>query len=185
MSLWARPWIVFSLLAFSARADAYEIREVQVSHLRGRYDITFDVRLAADPAAVRRLLTDYPRLNRLSSTVVESRVLSRTPERVRIALTLRACILWMCRNISEVEDVRSNADGSIEGKAVPAQSDFHELNERWRILPDGDATRVRYEASMKPKFFVPPLIGPWLMKIKMRDELRASAQRLEALAAHE
>ena len=182
----ARWWSLLGLIIAPLTASAFEILDVRARHAHDRYDLAFDVWVDADPAAARRLLTDYERLDRLSATVTDSRVLARNAHRTRVAITLRACVLWMCRTIKEVEDVHAIGDGGIEGNAIPAQSDFHYLHERWQILPDNGGTRVRYTAAMKPKFFVPPLVGPWLMKIKMRDELQTSAQRLEALAhAHE
>lgn len=182
MRTWLRPCLCFGSLLAAFPASAYEILDVRVRHAHDRYDMSFEIRLAADPAAARRLLTDYTHLDRLSATVVDSRVLARNAQRTRIAITLRACVLWMCRTINQVEDVRATTNGEIEANAIPALSDFNYLRERWRILPDDGGTRVRYEAAMVPKFFVPPLVGPWLMKIRMRDELRASAQRLETLA---
>jgi hypothetical protein len=38
---------------------------------------------------------------------------------------------------------------------------------------------------MVPDFFIPPLIGPWLMKSFLQKEIKATAIQVEALAGHE
>lgn len=80
------------------------------------------------------------------------------------------------------EDVQTEGDGEIVGQALPSASDFRELREHWRIVPDDSGTRVHYAATMMPKFFVPPLIGPWLIKATLRRELATSARRIERLS---
>ena len=72
--------------------------------------------------------------------------------------------------------------GNEAAHADPRFSDFHEVSERWRIRPEGAQTRMEYNATLVPKFFVPPLIGPWVIKLRIRDSLLSGAETLETLA---
>jgi hypothetical protein len=173
--------VLLSVLALARPAHALDIKTIDVAHQGDRYTVAFDVRLDGDVATVRRLLTDYAHLDRLSDTVTQSTIVGGAPGSPRLALAIRACVLVFCRTLHKIEDVRADANGDIETRAVPDLSDFSYAIERWQISADGKTTRLRYAAQSIPKFFVPPVIGPLVIKYKIRQELRASAAKLEAL----
>ena len=178
-----RVFILWAALA-AAPATAAEILRTDVRHDGGMYTVEFEVRLQARERAVRALMTDYAQLTRLSDTVIVSEVVQQHANgKQRIRLLLNACVLFFCKNIKKIEDVETLASGDIITEAIPQDSDFSRAIERWQIMPDATHTRVRYQAQMVPSFFVPPLIGPFVIKSKIRDELRASMYKLEQLAA--
>ena len=41
---------------------------------------------------------------------------------------------------------------------------------------------MAYNAALEPDFFVPPLIGTWLIKRHVRQNLEESMERVEELA---
>jgi hypothetical protein len=166
-----------------APASAATLVHTDVAHHHSRYTIAFEVLLDADHAAVARLLGDYTRLQRLSPTVIDSRILGQVGAgEPRVQVIVRACALFLCKTVSKVADVTQLPGGDLHMRNVPELSDFTENEETWQVRPEGHATRLRYEANMVPKFFVPPLIGPLVIKSVIRRELRESAQRVEALA---
>lgn len=172
-----------AVLAFACPAHALEIRTTEVAHSGGRYTIAFDVRIDAPTPAVRRLMTDYSRLSRLSDTVVDSEVLARgAGGQQRLRMRLKGCILFFCRTVHKVEDVATEANGDIVTRAVPGAGDFSYSVERWQILPEDNRTRIRYTGEMVPAFFVPPLIGPAIMKYKVRKELTEIVAKVERLS---
>jgi hypothetical protein len=170
-------------LACVTPAPAATLVQTDVAHDHSRYTITFEVLLDADHATVARLLGDYARLNRLSPTVIDSRILGQSRAgQPRVHVIVRACALFLCKTVNKVTDIARSPDGELRMRNVPALSDFTEGEEVWQLQPEGRATRVRYQANMVPKFFVPPVIGPLVIKAVIRRELRESAQRMEALA---
>lgn len=143
----------------------------------------FDVRINADKASVRRQLTDYAHYTRLSDSITESRIVRiYSATRLRVAIRLDSCVLIFCKVLNIVREVQILENGDIVTVADPAESDFSEARERWRISEDSGATRLIYDAELVPSFYVPPLIGPWLLKSRIRRELRTTAERLELLA---
>jgi hypothetical protein len=44
---------------------------------------------------------------------------------------------------------------------------------------------MSYTAEMVPNFFIPPVIGPWLVKSFLIEEIKATAVEVESLASHE
>ena len=53
----------------------------------------------------------------------------------------------------------------------------------WDIEADGDGTLVRYVAEVEPKFWIPPVIGPFVIRTVLKSRGIRAAQRLEAVAA--
>ncbi len=162
---------------------AYTLDDTSIQHSAGVYTVAFDMRLDADAVEVRALMTDYDRLDRLSDIVIKSRVLDILADgSKRIQLDVRACVWIFCRTVRRVEDVTTLENGDISTNALPERSDFSRAVERWRIEASHGGTRLRYDAQLAPNFFVPPILGPYLMKKAIRRELISAAQHLEALA---
>jgi hypothetical protein len=91
--------------------------------------------------------------------------------------------MWVfCKTVRRVMDVEQRPDGDILSLADPSQSDFRHVREHWQIFPETPRTRLRYEAEYVPGFYVPPLLGPWLIKRRLHNELIVVFGRLEELA---
>lgn len=167
---------------FAVRTRAGEVLLTEVTHDDGRYTVRFDVRIAAPRDRLAFYLTDYANYAEYFDSVTASRVEWRS-EASRVFLTLSSCILFFCRSVRITKDVHTAPDGAIVGRIIPAESDFEEAEERWRVIAENGSTRLRYESELVPAFYVPPLIGPWLIRYKIRDVLATNAEKLERLAA--
>ena len=175
------PLTLGALLA-SPVAHAAEILFAEVAYNDRVYEVSFRVRLDASAGDVRRIVTDYSKLTRLSPTIVKSRV-SQRDEGVTLKLWLRPCVWVFCRNLRKVSVVYEEA-GDIVYAADPAASDFLEASERLSIVDDSEnpgTALVTYRARLKPKFVVPPLIGPWLVKRQILEDLQLTSERVESL----
>jgi hypothetical protein len=171
------------LMAAALAAAAAQIEQSEVTHEGDRYTIRFAVVLAAEANAVQRRLTDYDNLTRLSELIVESRRLSPAADAApRVRIVLRACVLIFCKTVRRVMAVETGAQGDILTLADPTQSDFLYAREIWQVQAQGRATRLTYHAELEPSFYVPPLIGPWLIKSRLTGALQDIAQELERLA---
>lgn len=177
------PVFLFGGLLLSAPAAAYRLGETAIQHDAGVYTVAFDVYLDAHAGRVRELMTDYDHLNRLSDTVATSQVLEVLADGSRhIKLDMRACVLFLCKTVRRVQKVTALANGDITTSAIPELSDFTRAHEYWRIQGQGRGTHIAYRAELVPSFFVPPWLGPYLIKQAIRRELVTAAQRLESLA---
>ena len=151
-------------------AVAAEPAQVEVRQDEDRYRVTVDARIDAPPARVLALLRDFDHLNRLHSSVVESRILSLQENRARVFVRMRGCILFFCRTVTQMLDFRSDPQGRYMVATMdPAESDFKYGRMRWELQTTAQSTtRVRYQADLVPDFWVPPLIGPWVIKHRLR-----------------
>ena len=176
--------LVIALLA-AAPAAAWEIETASID-FEGqayRYDIT--IRVAAPAAAVRELVTDHEHLSYINNEVVESTVLEQLgPGRLKRRMLIKHCLRPICIDMIRVETVEEQADGSIVATIVPEESNFDSGVATWRIdAIDADNTRLSVTARQTPSFWIPPFVGPRLLRRSFLAQVRSSARNIEQLAA--
>jgi hypothetical protein len=175
--------VVCCLLCVPLAAGAGEILDSSAELDNGVYTLALTARIDAPPATVLRLITDYDRLTEINSSLTESRtLLEHSPEKHRVHTVIRACILFFCRSVTQVQDITRDASGRVEALILPALSDFRQGVARWELAPAGTGTIMRFNAMLEPAFWVPPLIGPWLFERQLSREVRESATIMEARA---
>jgi len=166
-----------------ALAAAATIERLETTHAGKRYTLTFEVVLDAERDRIWRIMTDYEHLPRVSDVIVSSRVLeTKDPNRHRVDVRFHACVLIFCKSMKKTVDIVARPQDDIVVTGVPALSDFSYSVEHWQVSAAGGQTRLRYSAEMVPDFFIPPVIGPWLVKSFLQREIRATAIKVEALA---
>jgi hypothetical protein len=168
----------------SARAGGATIRMLEVTRRDDTYVVNFDVLLATAPAVAQAILSDYKNWPRLAENMSKPTLVETFADgRQRIRLSFRSCVLFLCKTIEQVKDIEIRPDGDIVSIMVPGDSDFRSGREHWQFDLQYGQARVRYHAELVPGFALPPVIGPWLLKRKLRQTLIKTATNLEALAA--
>lgn len=71
------------------------------------------------------------------------------------------------------------SDRDIKVTTIPELSDFVSGSAIWRVRAQGEHTRVLYESTLKPAFFVPPVIGGIIIKRHIKDETLDTFRRIE------
>jgi hypothetical protein len=179
---------VFAALILSALLPAawgMELRSVEVGEHDGRYTVSFEARIDVPVDRALHLMLTPDLWPQLSPIITKVKVLIRDaagPRRVQV--TYHDCVLIFCKTLRKTEDVAIGRDGRIESLAIPAESDFSYAREDWQIVAEDGGTRIRYRSEMVPNFFVPPLIGPYILKSRMRAQLTQTAANLEKLSRH-
>lgn len=141
------------------------IRTVSIDHDDGRYRLTSSTYLDAPREAVFQVLTDYQQFERISSVFEESRYLPPDADGTPMVYTrLEGCLLFFCRSVERVERLETEAPGFIRTTADPARSDFRYARSEWRLESEQACTNVLYSIELEPDFWVPPVIGPWMIK---------------------
>jgi hypothetical protein len=164
-------------------AAAAEVRSFAMEHAEKRYHVVSETYIDAPVSAVFDVLVDYEHYDRISSIFEESRYLERNPDGSGVVYTrARGCVAFFCTTIERVERLDVVADAEIVATVIPERSDARYSRARWRFEPQDGGTLLRYELEMEPDFWVPPLIGPLLMKRALRQGGARAAERVERLA---
>lgn len=172
------------LAVLGARAiHAAQVEAVTIEADGNTFHITLDAVVYGAQAQVYGVLSDYARLDRMNPSI---RAISVRPAPgkagKRVRSVLEDCVWFFCRRITQVEDVIEPDPFTIVGHVVPSEGDFAAGWFSWHVTAEGARTRVHYEASQVPRFWVPPLIGPWMIEKVMRARLTSSIAVLERLA---
>ncbi len=169
---------VASLLVHAATLDS-----VVVNYESGRYSLQADAYMAAPREAVFSVLTDYDRFGRISSAYKEYGFLDPAPDGTPVVFTrMEGCVLIFCKSLTRVERMESDAPGFIRTVTLPEQSDFTYSVSEWWLEPESDGTRIIYHLEMEPDFWVPPIIGPWILQRRLKRGGAAAVDRIERLA---
>jgi len=172
------------LLALPAVAGAAEFRTLEFFKDGDRYRVESDIYLEAPPDGVYRVLTDYEGFPELSSVFVEGRTLEPIKDgRGLVFLHMKGCVLFFCRDVRLVERLEVVPRTRIVVTVDPETSDLDFGWARWEIEAEGEGALVRYEMEMEPRFWIPPVIGPLIIKAALRSRGLRAARRLEAVAA--
>lgn len=172
-------------LALVGDAAAARIESLTVTHADGNFAVAAVMLLDAPPAAVHAALTDFAHLGRLSPAILESRVVGATAEGPLVYTRSKACAFWFCRELRKTELVVVG-DLEIVATAMPDRGPepgtvSHSVA-RWTISAAPRGSRVEIRSEVDPSFYVPPLLGPPLVKKALRRETEALARGLERAA---
>jgi hypothetical protein len=180
-AIWAIALIVLCMLAW--KVDALDIEELQVDENRGIYYIELTAVIDAPAEYVRRVLTDYVHIHRLHPSITKSDILARPGNGLtRVSTQIVDCTLIFCVTLDRVEDVREVSPLSLHTVIVPSLSNFRSGETDWNIGEMGDRCHITYKTRMEPGFTIFPIIGPFIVREKMRDEMISTLKRLECLA---
>ena len=172
--------LVFSILAFPIWAVAGEILSSDVTLEAGQYAVTVEAVINAPLEVVYHSITDYNNLAAINPSIEESRVLLvMSPDRHRVRSVIKVCILVFCKQVVQVQDVTRIDRRTIEAVTLPGDSDFIYSMARWQLTPVGKATRLHFSQEFIPDFWVPPIIGPWLIQRKLVQEMTETAMYIE------
>ena len=176
---------LFASVAMSvpAMAGAAEMLSVSVDKKDGMYYVVSEVWMDAAQAPVYDVFADWDIAVEFSSFIVESRDIGPDENGViGFYINNRGCILFFCKSVIRTGVVESEPHHTLKAIANAEDSDFHVSEEIWTFRREDDGTVVRYENIMKPKFWIPPVIGPYLMKRKLAKDGGRAMDRIEEIA---
>jgi hypothetical protein len=129
------------------------------------------------------VLTDYDLFTQFSSVFVEARNEEPgTNGKPRYFTRMEGCIMLFCKSFVRNGELTLTPEKEIVALADPERSDFSYSRERWILQSDGDGTLLIYDFELEPAFWVPPIVGPFIMKRVLRKGGTDAVDRIEALA---
>lgn len=181
MRILAAAWL---LALPGAALYAAEFRSLELVRDGDDYRVLADVFIDAPGEGVFEILTDYEGFPRLSSVFREGRVVEPIEDgRGVVYLHMKGCVLFFCREVEIVEFLEVEPYRRIVAIVDPERSDLHYGRASWSLTPEDGGTLVTYELDMRLQFWIPPVIGPLIIKAALRYRGIRAARRLEALAS--
>ncbi|MDZ7751865.1 MAG: SRPBCC family protein [Gammaproteobacteria bacterium] len=169
-------------LAGAGEASA-EVQSTGVSHTGERYHVSVTSYVPAPPRRVMALLTDYEGFERLHPMVRDSRLIGHEAGGARVRTTYRDCpIVIYCVEFSHTSLFTRVSEGLLVAQADPTASDFAYGRFEWTVLPEGDGTRLTFLSEVEPEFWVPPVIGGWVLRHRLTQVAEDIHETIKALA---
>jgi hypothetical protein len=173
--------LLLALLLMPVLAAAVEITTSGVTQENNTYTVHVDARIEAPLSLVHATISDFANLADINPSIEESQVLVQTRDRQRVRTVVNVCILIFCKRVVQVQDVRKPDAYTIEANMVPGEGDFRSGFARWVLRADDGATRIHFTEVFEPDFWVPPLIGTWMIEDKLVEEVEVTARYIEQL----
>lgn len=178
----ARATILLMLFA-ALSATAADLRFVDVKRSKGHIKVASETFIDAPPEAVYEILADYEGFQRISKVFEETRYIERDEIGNGVVYSrAEGCVLFFCTEIERVETLTVTPPSEIVAVAIPEQSDVDFSVARWEFEAEGDGTRLLYGVDFKPSFWIPPVLGPMIIRAKLRSRGSEAAVRIEQLA---
>jgi len=165
-------------------ARAASVGPVQVQRHGDRFHIDMRIVVAAPAVPVFAALQEYRQLPRFNPEVQSVRVIPEVPGRVRLYTVVRSCVLFFCKTLHQWQlmTASASADGGDLAVQMLPGGDFKQGDALWRVHPcpqqPADAC-IHATLDLRPAFWVPPLIGAWIVRQKMQDEAQATGDALQ------
>ena len=171
------------LLAAALPATAAELRSVGFERAEDRYIFESEAWFDAGVESIYAVLLDYDLSPQFSSGIVEARNLPETAAgQPGFYVRNRGCVMFFCKAFERTGSIDHEPFRVIRAAIDADASDFHFSNEVWEFRTEDDGTVIRYRAEFEPKFWVPPVIGPWLIRKTLESHGGDAINRIEALA---
>jgi len=177
-----RPALLLAGLLLATAAGAADITRLEVDHDGDSFTLHTEVKLHTDPEATWYVLTDYDHFGRITGAIRKSERLEQRPDgKVAVHTLTRGCFGPFCRDVGQIQLFHREGDRLI-AETLPRYSDLEQGRSEWILKPTPHGTRLVWKMQLEPKFWVPPLIGTWLMERALRSQARYSAANIETLA---
>ena len=163
--------------------NAAELRNVVVEKIGDRYHLTSITYFDASQSQLYKALTDFDKYPLFSSAFVEAE--NREPDeqgRPGFYTKMEGCALLFCKTYIRIGYLELEPEHDIVAVVDPEQSNFAYSRERWQLIPEGEGTIMIYNFEMEPGFWVPPLIGPYVIKRALKASGGNAVGRIETVA---
>jgi hypothetical protein len=171
------------LLLAAAPAHAAELISVEFDRRGDHYVFESEAWFDTDVESLYAVFLDYDLSTRFSSAIVEAR--NEPPGddgRPRFYVRNEGCVLFFCKSFERYGWIEAAPGREIRASADAELSDFHFSDETWTFAAGDDGTTVHYRVEFQPKFWVPPVIGPWVIGRTLRAHGGRAINRIEAIA---
>ena len=164
---------------------AGEVQHAGVWRSDDVYYLDLAASIDADLDTVYRIATNYNELEQVSNLLLETDLInSPAAEGKRLHVLARSCFLIFCFKVRVVNDL-AETDHTIHAAIVPALSDFKSGSTTWKFQRlDDNNSRMQVTGELVPDFWIPPVIGPFVIKRKMVREARKIIDHIEQLGGN-
>lgn len=175
-------FVILSLLLAPVFAVAADLRNVTVDRVDGHYLMHSETWFDVPVEQMFGVMLDYDLSTQFSSVIEEARNVEPDDQgRPQFYSLYKACILFFCVSFERNGYVVSDPNKMIMAISNPETSDFDYSKEIWLFESVDGGTILTYDVDMKPSFWIPPVIGPYYIKKKLKNSSADAIDRIEEI----
>lgn len=171
--------LIFALTAGVSASENPLIYSEVDQYKENHYRVKLLIKIPAHPDAVINELQRYSKIQDLHEDIISSKVISYENNVSQIEVISNRCILFICFPIVQTMNFVRINNRTLEASIIPQKSDFLSGHMRWFVTLSSEGSLLEYTGEFEPDFWVPPLIGPWVVEM---DLATASVEVIQALA---
>lgn len=180
-----RKTLLFLSLVFSSFSDAAV--KVAFDDDLEAYQVEVSERFQVEPAELWSVLTEVSNFAKMNNSI--QYVLALPPVNkesfIRVESAVKACVWFFCHQTTQLQDFYDLSRGShseLQAIAVPEEGIYRQLDANWRLIQlNSTETTLEFSLLIKPDFWVPPLIGPWIIENKIAEEAAESVAAIRQI----
>lgn len=177
--------LIAALWFFGVRpAAAAVIYRLDVTQNGDRYQAEAAAHLDATPAAVHAALLAFPHYTEFSPAIVKAALIRRIDDHHWIVyVEIRGCILIFCRTLRLRLQITDLAARGIVATTLASGSNVRSASDSWQMVAEGRGTHLIWNSVIVPDFWVPPVIGPALIRYGLEKLGGSFLKGIERFAA--
>jgi hypothetical protein len=167
----------------SAASASGELLQLSVTEAGDEYRLRVVAVLDAPEDYVYQVITDYRHAYRINPAITSIEILPAEEDGVtRVKNRSAHRVGFFTFEIEWAGDIAEPGEGRVEITTIPELSSFESGSALWKIRPEGDLTWVLHESTLKPNFYILPVIGDYLVRKHMEGEALDTFHRIECHA---
>ena len=177
--------ILICYILFLPISHAGEVLDSYINYEDAHYQVRLKMKIEAELETVYAILTDFNHLKDLNHNIKTSRLLQSNRKQHKVLIVAEGCVWVFCQEIKQVQLITELGNGYIQGVTLPDESNMEYGRVLWHIQQQDEFTVINYRADVVPGFFVPPLIGPYIMQLRLLEEAERTIREIERIAQFE
>lgn len=150
--------------------------KVQVDRVGKQYQLHVEAIVQTPRQRIHAALTDYSNLQQVSPIISSSKQIE--PDVVQIMM--HGCFLLFCFDKVQTQRITTTPN-TVHGEIIPELSDYRSGFSNWQLEDVASGTHITLDTQFVPDFWVPPLIGTYLIQSSMKRQVLKSIEALEML----
>jgi carbon monoxide dehydrogenase subunit G len=146
-------------------------REVRVERSGGSFTVDLLAHVPVSASQAWAVLTDFEHMAEFIPNVTSSQVLERSEFFVRVSQKGTARYGIFKADFDSLREIRLMPTREIRAHGVGGN--IKRMESVMQLEPEAGGTRLQYHAEVQPEFWMPPLIGPAIVRHETAEQFSA------------
>lgn len=150
--------------------------EVTVERHDGRFRVDLTAHVPVPPGRAWSVLTDFEHMADFVPNLISSEVIERQEGLLKVRQRGTARFGPFSVSFESLREIRLFPEHEIHARGLAGS--FKRMESLMQLQAENGGTRLRYHADVQPEFWLPPLVGPSLVRHETAEQFTAILQEM-------